>query len=211
MKYSAKSALRILELDPNAQENISLYIRQLRTCLQTVLMENIIYRQEATLPDIGDINPFFKYSPIEDHWWFSFGDKDSEAQPFLFITLTFDPRKFPQLIVCPHEEQKKYIEQVLTKSIEENIIKHFYGVYELQANGNIHFHFITSLYDTKENEKQIKQWFSKWFTDRKENKYSVDVKRVHDLNGLLNDYLKKDPQGHVHNLEIIEKKSIDFF
>lgn len=210
MKTAHRRALSLLEQDPNTVENLSIYIRSLRTHLKDLLLENTIYCQEATLPDIGDINPNFKYSPLDpDHWWFTYANDDCERFDYLFITLTFDPRKFPQLICTSKEEQKKYIEKVITKAIEQNIIKTFYGVYELQANGNIHYHFITSLYDTMENTKAIKQWFTQWFTDRKDNKYAVDIKRVTNMAGLVGDYFKKSPEGHLHNLQMSGKKSLE--
>lgn len=210
MKTAHKLALALLEQDPNQVFNLSVYIRQLRTHLRDLLMENTIYCQEATLPDIGDINPSFKYSPLnEDYWWFQYCNEGDERFDYLFITLTFDPRKFPQLICTSKEEQKKYIERVMTIAVDQSIITSFYGVYELQGNGNIHYHFIASNYDNPHSRKTISEFFSAYLTDRKENKYAVDVKRVTNMKGLIGDYFKKSPEGHLHNLQMSGEKSLE--
>lgn len=210
MKTSYKALLTLLERDPNKEENLSMYIRELRSGFRELLLQNTIYRQEATLPHICKISPYFRYNPVSDsHWFFQFCDSEDERHDYLFITLTFDPRKFPQLIVCPEEEQKQYIEQVLTIAHDTQKIGLFYGVYELQGNGNIHYHMITSLYDSKENKDSIKSFFTPFFTDRLENKYAVDVKQVYDMKGLINDYLLKAPKGLCHNLSPDQTQSLD--
>lgn len=191
----AKS-LALLNRNPNDETNISSYIRELRSSLADLLMENSILRDEASLPFISKISKSFRYNPLPpNHYYFQKGLDD-----YLFLTITFDPRKFPQLIITSQEEQKQYIEQVLTKANQQEIITLFYGVYELQKNGNIHIHIILNKYNSKENIETIKSFFTPFFTARKDNKYCIDVKPVTNMDGLINDYLIKAPEGVVHNL-----------
>lgn len=203
MKVSHRRCLLTLEKDPNTQENVSMYIRELRSTLRDLLLENTILRKEATLPDLNQ-KCNFNYNPLPpNHFYFQ-----KELDDYLFLTITYDPRKFPQLIVSNSEDQKRYIEQVIALAITNQVITLFYGVYELQKNGNIHVHIILNKYSSEENIETIKSFFTPYFTDRKNNTYAIDCKAVTNIEGLIKDYLIKAPEGVVHNLPIDIKKSI---
>lgn len=188
--------LALLGRDPNKEENLSQYIRELRSSFSDLLLENAVIREKATLPKIGPVSQYFRYTAVNpNHNFFTY-----DLDQYLFITITYDPRKFPQLIITSDEEQKKYIEQVITRAVQSDELTSFYGVFERQKNGNIHYHFIAKLYNSDENKESIKSFLTPFFTDRKDNKYCIDVKRVTNIEGLIKDYLIKAPEGILHNL-----------
>lgn len=198
--------VKLLNVNPSDMEDdMFFYVKRLRQGLAYLIEENSILRKEALLPYLTDIDGSFRNvlptnEEILDH--LNGGD-------LLFITITFDPRKFPQIIVCSEEQQKLYFEQVLTLAIINEYITHFFGVYETQKNGNIHLHFITKNYNNIENRKTIREFLSQYLTDRKDNKYCVDIRPVKDINGLLNDYLKKDVRGYIHNINTDEYEWVE--
>lgn len=192
---SAMKPVDILNIDPNTVENLSQYIKDLRISLKDLIIENQLITQKGLLPKIGHISKLFKHNQIDPkHYFFDKGNDD-----YLFVTITFDPKKYPQLIVTPDYQQKEYIEQILTKATANDVIASFYGVYEKQKNGNIHFHFIVQKYSSIENQNEIKDFFTPYFTDRR-SKYAIDVRPVNNMEGLITDYLKKAVEGVCHNL-----------
>lgn len=116
------------------------------------------------------------------------------------ITLTLSPAKFPQLPFVPQKAQIEYFKKILTYVKQKDLIGSTYGCFEQHLNGNIHIHFITSVYCIDSFIKKIQ----KFITDKvvKTNKpcyyyssASCAVKTIpseSDLNQWL-DYIEKDP------------------
>jgi len=197
---SLSKAVALINTNPNdiinSHHGLSQYLKDLRTVLRSTVEELMIRREQPIFPILPVKLYNFNYHKEETtHWFF-----DKDENDYLFITITFDPRKFPQIVVATHIQQQKYIEQAIASSIEEEVIRLFYGVLEEQKNGNLHFHFVVQKYNCKDNINQLIEFFKPLFTDVKTNKYCIDVKPVTDLKNLFEDYLKKKPLGYIHNL-----------
>jgi len=202
-------ALSLINQSPNdvinSHHGLSTYIKDLRTVLRDSIEELMIRREESIFPSIYPHPFYFNYHQLPpSHWFF-----DKELIDYLFITITFDPRKFPQIIVATHQQQKQYIEESLALAINQAKITNFYGIYEAQKNGNIHFHFIINKYNCELNKHELKQFFRPLFTNYDNNKYCIDVRPVTDIKKLFEDYLSKAPLGIVHNLPNDLKSDLD--
>jgi len=67
------------------------------------------------------------------------------TEPCKFVTLTFDPKKFP--ILTNRTAQRQYIKESLEQLIKtywgcNNKMHEFYGCYELHDSGIVHAHFV---------------------------------------------------------------------
>jgi len=86
-----------------------------------------------------------------------------------FVTLTFDPVKFP---ASDNVLEQKYINKVLYELCEFH--DQLYGCYEIQKQtGRIHAHYIVKLQDIRLQEYEIK--LKAYFTDNPKNKYAIKI------------------------------------
>jgi len=86
-----------------------------------------------------------------------------------FVTLTFDPVKFP---ASDNILEQKYINKVLFELSEFH--DQLYGCYEIQKQtGRIHAHYIVKLQDIRVLEYEIR--LKDYFTDNPKNKYAIKI------------------------------------
>jgi len=124
-----------------------------------------------------------------------FDDYKIKQNLLYFMTITFDPERFDNLIFTSEDQQKDYI----LKSLYEfrHYINFIYGCFEKHQNGIIHTHMIINFNDYKEfKEKYFNKLKSK-FTRNLRNKYTIDIEAVRDLDKVLQyiDYGEKVKYG----------------
>ena len=159
----------------SSQYEIDNYIRVLRKNLLDLKLQNDFLLKEES------------YIPIKVHREYYFDEeemfetdlKDKDAD-YKAITITFDQKKFPQLIITPLSEQIKYIEKVISNLLYEQHITAIYGSFERQKNGYIHGHFIVPYYG---NHHNLQTHINTYFTDRTkgDKQYAVLIKPVDNL------------------------------
>ena len=161
-----------------SQYEVDDYIRSLRRELVTLKLQNdFLLKEESYIPIKVERNYPFKNEEL------LVKDIEEPNRDFIAITITFDQKKFPQLIITPLHQQIKYIEKVISTIIYEQHITAVYGSFERQKNGYIHAHLIAPYYGDHNNlEKQL----STYFTNRTgEQQHAVLIKPVTDLNKWL--------------------------
>lgn len=117
---------------------------------------------------------------------------------YLCITATFDPRRFTNIKLVNIENQKKYFKKILSQLYIDNEFNNIYGCFELQLNGNVHFHGITRMYNSSHNIDNLKASFNRYLTFDIKNKYTTIVKPCTDIAGWLkyiNDETKPGDDG----------------
>lgn len=118
-------------------------------------------------------------------------NKYGKLSDYHFLTLTFDPQKFG-LFNNPQDE-KNYIFATLYKA--RKWIKQLTGCFEYQKTGTTHAHLILSLNSSPnssypESDKEIEDWFRKFYTDNPKNKYAI--KCYPAKFPAVEDYIKKE-------------------
>lgn len=188
--------IRLLNVDYSKfshQNDVDDYIRKLRKTVTTLKIQNdYLNKTESYLPKVlkkdSDMVNFTR-SVIE-----SCSQLPNVA--YIALTITYDPRFFPQLIITPLWEQENYIKRVLANIINKEIIKSIYGSFELQVNGRIHFHGLIPFYGTSEIVK-LEDELSGYFTDVKKNQKAILIKPVDDIPKWLN-YINKKEHYKTH-------------
>jgi hypothetical protein len=148
------------------------YIRQLRkTVLDLKLKNNFLLKNEQYLPIKCERNYPFDESIME------LEELEEPDRDFIAINITYDQKKFPQLIITPLEEQKKYIKKVFSNLLYEERITAVYGCFEKQKNGVIHGHYIVPYYG---DHSELEEYINSYFTNRKfgDKQYAVLIKKV---------------------------------
>lgn len=169
------------------QFEVDQYIRDLRNALKKKIMQNdFLLKKESYIPIKCNYEFPFKeeimeYSMIKDI------DRD-----FIAITLTFDQKMHPQLIITPQYDQIKYIKKVISNLIYENHITAVYGCFEKHKSGYIHSHLLVPHYGSH-NDLQDK--ILPYFTNRKKQ-HAVLIKHVDDLKKWI-DYINKESDDFI--------------
>lgn len=180
---------------------LSYYIRELRK--QIILQQqqlNYLQKTETYLPIIDTAN-----YPYDDEKL----DEVKPAQDYVAVTMTLDPRKFPQLMFTPEHYQEKYFKQIISHLIYTDEFNAVYGAFEKQLNGNIHCHFIAPLYNTPANHKALAAAIKPYLTDRVSNDKAVLIKPVSDTGGWL-EYMNKPANYKSYfSYNMVKKNSLD--
>lgn len=182
------SIISLLSLDYSKfsqQFEVDDYIRRLRDMVTQLKIKNDFLLEKKTyLPmvikkDSDMVN--FTRSVIESC-------SQVEQVAYIAVTITYDPRFFPQLIITPLWEQENYIKRVLAHQINNNRITSIYGCFELQKNGRIHFHGIIPVYGSEKIAK-LEDELSAYFTSGTHQK-AIKIKPVDNIQKWL-DYINK--------------------
>ena len=118
---------------------------------------------------------------------------------YLAITATFDPRRFKNINKVSIENQKNYFKKIISQLYIDNELDNIYGCFELQLNGNVHFHGLTRKYNTNFNINNLKEVFNRYLTYDIKNRYTTIIKPVTDLSGwmsYINDETKPGDSGY---------------
>ena len=177
------------------------YIRKLRNMVIKLKLQNdFLLKEESYLPlkveNMVSFNTDKKYHT----------DLAEVNIQYKAITITFDHKKFPQLIITPKNHQQNYIEKVISICIREELFTGVYGCFELQGNGTIHGHFIIPYYG---DEKLLYEKLIPYFTDRKQKQYAIVIKTVDDIVGWFT-YMHKESKDFIE-YNLMKKNSLDLF
>lgn len=177
------------------------YIRTMREALRTLKLQNdYLSGKEQYIKELSDVSVLPFSSEILD---LSQVDLSGDAYA---ITATFDPAKFPQLLITPQSEQIKYFKKIFSKLIVDGEITNLYCVFESHKNGIIHCHAITYLYNNNENKRRLEECIKRHLTDRKRNNTNTVIKPVDNYDKWFS-YLNKEIVDSIEwNLR---KKSLD--
>lgn len=194
--YGLASAIQKMEVDIpklvnknyqkfTSQYEVDDYIRSLRRALIDLKLQNdFLLKTEQYIPISCERNyPFDEDKMTVDQL-------DEPNRDYIAINVTFDHKKFPQLIITPLEEQKKYIKKVFSNLLYDNHITAVYGCFEKQKNGTIHGHFIAPHYGNFDN---LEEHINTYFTNRtkQQQRYAVLIKPVTDKGNWFV-YMNKD-------------------
>ena len=169
-------------LDAQTHDDLHNLIKEL-IIENTQLKKDNLYYRNIELQLIGDDNDRFKLIYLQSDDPMAFDDYKIKNSELYFMTITFDPERFDNLIFTTSEQQKKYILYSLYKFTDH--INFMYGCFEKHQNGIIHSHILINFNDYKEfNEKYFKQLKSR-FTRNLRNKYTIDIEPVKALDKVL--------------------------
>lgn len=122
-----------------------------------------------------------------------------EKADYLAITATLDPRRFTNISAVSTENQKNYFKKIFSQLYIDNELDNIYGCFELQLNGNVHFHGLTRKYNTNHNINNLKTSINRYLTFNPSNKFTTIIKPVTNIAGWLeyiNDETKPGDIGH---------------
>lgn len=170
------------------------YIRELKRTLRVVHLRNLYLTNEEGRIYFKNLQQQTILVSPSDPLFIS--DIAPKQGTFHEITMTIDPKTYPQLIITPIDEQIRYFKKIISKVIQTDLIDDIYGCFELQKNGNIHFHGLTTIYDNKEQSLILESYMHQFLTNRpyKRESYfkTVQCKPIRDLNNWLT-YMRKSP------------------
>lgn len=180
---------------------LSIYIRDLRHTIMVQCQQlNFLTKTETYLPKID--TPNYPYDDEEIN-------EVKPAQDYVAVTMTLDPRKFPQLMFTPEHYQEKYFKQIISHLIYTDQFNAVYGSFEKHCNGNIHCHFIAPLYNTLSNIKELEAAIKPYLTERANNNKAVLVKPAVDVSGWLK-YINKPANYKTYfSYNMVKKNSLD--
>lgn len=160
-----------------SQYEVDDYIRQLRFAVKELKLQNdFLLETQSYLPIKQPINNYsFNDQQV------NYEDIQDPEVDYYAITLTFDSKKFPQLIITPDIEQIKYIKKVISTILYERLFTRVYGSFEKHKSGIIHFHGVIPLYKSLDNKINLDLLLKPYFTDSEHNKHAVLTKPVDDL------------------------------
>jgi len=189
----ASSLVKLLTKNYNnctAQHEIDEYIRDLRkACIDLKLKNDFLLEKRSYLPIVCLQTYCFNDNKLNISDFETISSLNCVA-----ITLTFDPKKFPQLIITPQYDQILYIQKVISNYLYGKMFNQIYGSFELQQNGNVHFHGIAPYYD---EPRVLQSCLAAEFTNRNPLKQNaVLVKPVNDLEGWLT-YINKESNDYL--------------
>jgi len=168
----------------SSQYEVDDYIRKLREIVVRLKIQNdFLLKEESYLPLKLDHQKIAFNSGKKCHT-----DLEEVSIQYKAITITFDHKKFPQLIITPINHQQEYIEKVISQCIHDEIFNGVYGCFELQKNGVVHGHFIVPYYA---NELILYEKLVPYFTDRIGKQYAVLIKNVDNVEKWF-EYMNKD-------------------
>jgi len=148
--------------------------------------DNLFYRN-IEIQLLHEDNQSYKLIYQRDESPMAFDDYKIKHNLLYFMTITYDPERFDNLIFTSEEQQKEYILYSLYKF--RNQINFIYGCFEKQTNGIIHAHllinYIDHIYFINDYLPKLKSQFTKRFL-RKNHKQSIDNEPVKDLDKVLN-------------------------
>lgn len=112
-----------------------------------------------------------KWEPSEEH---EIQQYKEDYGKHLFITLTFDPKRFGD---CNEpEEEQLYLLHLINQAYEkELLLPTIYGCFEKHKNGSIHAHFIGTVRYANEHVMNLKKFFKARLTDNPYNRNAVDI------------------------------------
>lgn len=181
---------------------LSEYIRKLRkTIVKQQQRLNFLEQTETYLPKIDTVN-----YPYDDN---QLMEIENLSIDYVSVTMTFDPRKFPQLLFTPEYYQQNYFKQIISKLIYTDVINAVYGCFEKHNSGIIHCHFIAPLYNTSSNYQELEQIIKPYLTDRATNNKAVVVKPTTNTSGWLNYINKSANYKEFFSYNMIVKKPLD--
>lgn len=154
-----------------SQYQVDEYIRLLRSSIKQLKLQNdFLMKEEQYIPITVPVNYPYNNDIMFDN---EIEDLDKD---FIAVTITFDQKKFPQLIITPLNEQIKYIEKVFSILIYDKHITGLYGAFERQKNGYIHGHFIMPHYGDHNN---LLETITPYFTNRTiKQQHAVLIKKI---------------------------------
>ena len=131
----------------------------------------------------------------------------NDSASIFFITITYDPKRFPATLDCIEEEYIKYV--LLTIYIYN--ITAIYGTFEKHENGRVHTHLVLQAYQQKEIEITLKSMFGS--TLRRSN-ISVKIEKikpnyVQDALDYINKTNKPEEIGHEFYIIHTKKENFD--
>ena len=186
-----------------AQYEVDDYIRQLREAVKTLKLQNdYLSKKESYIPLTVPRNYIFNNEFMDET------ELENPTDNFIAITITFDQKKFPQLIITPLSEQINYIKKVLSIFIYDESFTSIYGSFERQKNGYIHAHLIMPYYG---NILNLHDKLSPYFTNRsKSNKqYAVLIKPVDNLQKWFEYINKTETFKEFIEYNLIKKNPLD--
>lgn len=194
---------KVVSIDYSAfsnQSEIDQYIRKLRqTVIKLKLQNDFLLKEESYLPlKVENMVAFNSQKMYHT-------DLQEVNIQYKALTITYDHKKFPQLIITPRNHQQNYIEKVLSICIRDELFTGVYGCFELQGNGTVHGHFIIPYYA---NENQLYEKLVPYFTDKVHPKqYAIKIKDVDDIAGWFT-YMHKESKDYIE-YNLMKKNSLD--
>jgi len=172
----------------NAQTNDDLHhlIKELINENIQLKQDNLFYRN-VELQLLHEDNQHYKLIYKRDEVPMAFDDYKIKHNLLYFMTITYDPDRFDNLIFISEEQQKEYILYSLYKF--RHHINFMYGCFEKQTNGIIHAHILINYNDNIEfindHLPKLKSKFTRRFI-RSNQKQTIDNEPVKDMDKVLN-------------------------
>jgi len=167
-------------LDAQTHDDLHNLIKELIIENTQLKKDNIYYRNiEIQLKT----NDRFKLIFKEDDHPMAFDDYKIKENLLYFMTITFDPERFDNLIFTTEQQQKDYILSSLYEFKDR--INFIYGCFEKHKNGIIHTHMIINFNDYQEFKENYFNKLKSKFTRNLRNKYTIDIEAVKALDKVL--------------------------
>jgi len=173
-------------LDAQSHDDLHNLIKELINENTQLKRDNLFYRN-IELQLLDEDNQSYKGIYKRDESPMAFDDYKIKQNLLYFMTITYDPERFDNLIFVSEDQQKEYILYSLYKF--RHYINFMYGCFEKQNNGIIHAHILINYNDSNEfiNDylPKLKSRFTRRFIRKNQNQ-SVDNQPVKDLDKVLN-------------------------
>jgi len=163
-----------------AQDNDDLHnlIKELINENKELYKDNLLYRN-IEFPLLKTHSSKYKYMYTYDSQPMAWEEYHMREYQIHFLTITFDPDRFDNLILTTEEAQKNYILHSLSEF--KNKINFIYGCFEKHKNGIIHSHLLINFFDHMDFLENSYPSLKAKFTKNIRNPYTLKLEPVNHL------------------------------
>lgn len=165
-------------LEAQTHDDLHNLIKELILENTRLYKDNLLYRN-IEIPLLKSENDRYKYMYIYDEQPMAWDNFKMREHQIHFLTITFDPDRFDNLIFTTEEQQKNYILWALSEFKDR--INFIYGCFEKHDSGIIHSHILINFFDYIDFKEKYLKSLKAMFTRNIRNEHAVKLEVVNHL------------------------------
>jgi hypothetical protein len=165
-------------LDAQTNDDIHNLIKELILENTRLYKDNLLYRN-IEIPLLKSENDRYKYMYIYDEQPMAWDNFKMREHQIHFLTITFDPDRFDNLLFTTEEQQKNYILWALSQFKDK--INFIYGCFEKHDSGIIHSHILINFFDSYDFQQNHYKSLKAMFTKNIRNEHAIKLEPVNHL------------------------------